>query len=301
MSQGESAAGKSSRGSAVLDANVLVIGGGPVRIWAACVAAATWSWPRPKRLKPANLLLPLLFPSAVLVLWQITAANAWLPPQILPLPGQVLQTLIDLVREGDIAANLKISLWRISIGFAAGVSAGLLFGTMMGVWRVFDDYVGPLFKALAQVPSLGWVPVLILIFGLDEMLKFIIIAKACFVPTVLATSQGIRNINRSYLEVSHVLMLPPRAKLRKLLIPATLPTLFGGIRLALSHAWISLIVVEMLAATEGVGYMMVWGRTLFQLDIVIAGMIIIGIIGLVMDFGLAAAERRLNRWAPRHG
>jgi sulfonate transport system permease protein len=268
-------------------------------------SAATWRspkvWSSLRGIKPARLLLPLVFPGAVLVLWHITAANGWLPPQILPLPGQVLQTLIDLAREGDIAANLKISLWRISIGFAVGVSTGLVFGALMGAWRVFDDYVGPLFKALAQVPSLGWVPLLILIFGLDEMLKLIIIAKACFVPAALATSQGIRNINRAYLEVSHVLMLPPQVKLRKLLIPATLPTLFGGIRLAMSHAWIALIVVEMLAATEGVGYMMVWGRTLFQLDIVIAGMIIIGIIGLAMDVGLAAAERCLNRWTPRHG
>ena len=91
----------------------------------------------------------------------------------------------------------------------------------MGVSETLDQYVGPFFKALAQVPSLGWVPVLILIFGLDEMLKYIIIAKACFVPTVLATSQGIRNINKSYLEVARALVLPRSVRLRKLIIPAT--------------------------------------------------------------------------------
>lgn len=262
---------------------------------------AVWSVPSLTGLRIGNLLLPLLIPGAVLALWQVTASNGWLPPQILPLPRQVLSALVELMRDGELASSLAISLWRISIGFAVGVSSGLIVGALMGVSPKLEQYLGPFFKALAQVPSLGWVPVLILIFGLDETLKFIIIAKACFVPTLLATSQGIRNINRTHLEVARVLMLPRSVRLRKLLIPATLPTVFSGIRLALSYAWISLIVVEMLAATEGVGYVMVWGRTLFQLDIVIAGMIVIGVIGLLMDTGLSAAERRMSRWTQRHG
>jgi sulfonate transport system permease protein len=177
-----------------------------------------------------------------------------------------------------------------------GGLAGLAFGTLLGLSRPVDQMFGPLFKALAQVPSLGWVPLLILIFGL--VLKIIIIAKACFVPIVLATSEGIRNVPRPYREVALVLRLRRRSVLTKLLIPAALPTVFGGFRLALSHAWIALIVVEMLAAAEGVGYMMVWGRTLFQIDIVIVGMLIIGGIGLLMDAGLTRIEHGLRRWEP---
>jgi sulfonate transport system permease protein len=254
-----------------------------------------------RALRPADLLLPLALPAAVLLAWQVTAVNGWLPVQILPPPAMVLSTLHDLIRDGDIAANLKISLWRISLGFALGAGCGLVLGTLLGVSKTADDYLGPVFRALAQIPSLGWVPVLILIFGLAEALKIVIIAKACLVPTVLATAQGIRNIPRHYLEVARVLRLSGRTRLFKLLIPATLPTVFSGLRLALSHAWIALIVVEMLAAQEGVGYMMVWGRTLFQIDIVIAGMLVIGVIGLAMDTGLARIARRLRGWAPDHG
>jgi sulfonate transport system permease protein len=246
-------------------------------------------------------LLPLAFPLAVLIVWQVTSANNWLPVQILPAPATVLSTFWDLATSGDILANLQISFWRISIGLLAGGLAGLAFGALLGLSRSADQMFGPLFKALAQVPSLGWVPILILIFGLDEMLKIIIIAKACFVPIVLATSEGIRNVPRPYREVAQVLRLRRRSVLTKLLIPATLPTLFGGFRLALSHAWIALIVVEMLAAAEGVGYMMVWGRTLFQIDIVIVGMLIIGAIGLLMDAGLTRIERGLRRWEPQRG
>lgn len=246
----------------------------------------------------ANAVLPFMLPLAVLFLWQVTTAYQWLPVQILPPPAMVAATLIDLAKDGEIAANLRVSLWRISVGFLCGAAAGLAFGTMLGVSRTLDLYFGPLFKALAQIPSLGWVPILILIFGLDEIVKILIIAKACFVPVVVATSEGIRAVPRQYMDVAKVLRLGRRSVLLKLLAPAALPTIFSGIRLALSHAWIALITVEMLAATEGVGYMMVWGRTLFQIDIVIAGMVIIGVIGLALDTGLMRAERRLKRWAP---
>jgi sulfonate transport system permease protein len=249
-------------------------------------------------LRPSRLVLPLIIPALVLAVWEVTTLRGWLPVQILPPPSLVAATFWDIIRDGEIAANLKISLWRITCGFVVGSAAGLAFGTAMGTSRTVEDYCGPLFRALAQIPSLGWVPILILIFGLDDILKYLIIAKACFVPTTLSTAQGIRNIPRQYLEVASVLRLSRRSVLTKLMLPAALPSIFGGLRLALSHAWIALIVVEMLAATEGVGYMMVWGRTLFQIDIVIVGMIVIGVIGLALDAGLTRLERRLQRWVP---
>lgn len=248
------------------------------------------------RLRPPAALLALLLPLLVLVTWQLAASHTLLPVQILPPPSLVLHTLVDLTLSGDIVTNLELSLWRIAVGIAIGCSLGIALGTAMGLSRTVDDYVSPLFRALAQIPSFGWVPILILIFGLDEIVKYLIIAKACFVPTTIAMAEGIRNIPRSYKEVATVLGLSRSATIRKLIVPAALPTIFGGLRLAFSHAWIALIVVEMLAAQEGVGYMMVWGRTLFQTDIVIACMIVIGVIGLAMDSGLRRLERRLRRW-----
>ena len=252
-----------------------------------------------RRLRSA--LLPFALPAMVLLAWQVTAVQEWLPVQILPSPALVLATLGELLRGGDIASALAISLWRIAFGFAIGASCGLLLGALIGVSETLNDYLGPTIKALAQIPSLGWLPILILVFGLDESLKLVIIAKASFVPTVFATSQAIRNVPQHYLEAGRVLRLRRRTFLTRLLIPATLPTVFGGLRMALSSAWIALIVVEMLAATEGVGYMMVWGRTLFQIDIVIVGMLVIGVLGFAMDTGLSRVERALRRWEPRHG
>jgi len=115
---------------------------------------------------------------------------------------------------------------------------------------------------------------------------------------VLNTHEGIRAIPRQYKEVGQVFRLNRWTLIRRVMLPAALPSVFGGVRLALSHAWIALVIVEMLASTEGVGYLMTWGRTLFQIDIVMAGMVVIGIIGLAMDAGLKRIEQRLRRWAP---
>ena len=247
------------------------------------------------------LCLPFALPAALLMLWQVATAEAWLSPQILPSPPAVLATLVDLLRSGDIAANFVISLRRIAMGLAIGGSAGLVLGVALGVAPRLEQYLGPSLRAVAQVPSLGWLPFFFLIFGLGETLNYVIIAKACFIPIVLNTSTGIRSIPKPYREVARVLRLRPATLVFRLILPAALPTIFSGVRLGLSHAWIALVVVEMLADTAGIGYLMVWGRTLFQIDVVIAGMFVIGAIGFLMDSGLRAIERRLRRWAPGHG
>ncbi len=262
-------------------------------------AVKTWSGSSLPVVSALNALVPWLLPLAALGLWQLSASRGWLPPQILPAPALVFSTLIELVQGGEIGEGLRVSLFRIATGLLIGTSCGLVLGGLIACSRRVGEYLNPTITALAQIPSLGWVPILILMFGLDEIVKYFIIAKACFVPTVLATAEGIRGIPAHYLEVGRVLRLRRWTMLTKLIAPAALPTIFGGLRLAISSAWIALIVVEMLAATEGIGYTMVWGRTLFQIDIVIAGMIVVGLIGLLMDVVLTRVERRLRRWDPK--
>lgn len=243
--------------------------------------------------------VPLVLPAALLVLWQIASSQGWLAPQILPAPAIVLGTFVDLMRSGEILAGLRISLWRISMGLAIGVSVGLALGILIGVSQQARAYLEPTLRALFAIPTLGWIPILILVFGIEEALKVFIVAKAVLVPIVINTAEGIRNIPASYQEVADTLRLCPSTRLFKLILPASLPTIFTGLRLAVSSAFIALIVVEMLAAAEGVGYMMTWGRTLFQIDIVIVGMIVVGVIGFGLDAGLRRVERKISRWAPK--
>jgi sulfonate transport system permease protein len=170
----------------------------------------------------------------------------------------------------------------------------------LGVSATLDAYVSPTIRALAQIPTLGWLAVLILLLGLGEPLNIVLIAKSCFVPVVLNTTAAIRGVPVQYREVARTLRLRPRTVLLRLLLPATLPRLFTGVRQALGQAWIALVMVEMLADSEGVGYLITWGRTLFQIDVVLSGILVIGIIGLVLDRALAWSERRLQRWSPEN-
>lgn len=253
-------------------------------------------WPRGASL-PLNNAMPFLLPLAILALWQLVAARGWMSPQILPSPLVVAQTLFDLIGSGDIARALAVSLQRIAIGFASGALLGFVIGFAIAVSPSARTYIEPSLRALFAIPTLGWLPILMLVFGIDETLKYLIIAKAVLVPVTLNTAAGVRNVPLAYIEAADVLRLSPWTRFWKLRIPAALPTLFAGIRLGLSSAFIALVVVEMLAATEGVGYMMVWGRTLFQTDIVIAGMIVVGLIGFALDKALKATEARLRAFA----
>jgi sulfonate transport system permease protein len=260
-----------------------------------------WNWrmavPAPLR----RLLLALALPATIVALWQWAAVNAWVPPQILPTPALVLDTFVELARGGELLEGFLISLQRIASGLAIGGPLGLALGIWLGVSARARSHLEPTLRAVFAVPTLGWIPILILIFGIDEALKVIVIAKAVMVPVVLNTSRGIRNIPVAYIEAARVLRLRPWTRLTRLTLPASLPVVFSGFRLGLSHAFISLIVVEMLAATEGIGYMMVWGRKLFQLDIVIVGIVVVGLAGYALDLLLRRLERSLSHWLPEHG
>jgi len=240
-------------------------------------------------------VLVLTGPVCLLVLWWAASANSWVSPQVLPRPDWVFNTFLDLLADGDIFSAAIVSFQRIAEGFLIGASLGLAFGFLIGKSKIVEAYLGPSFRALAAVPSLGWLPILILLFGIEESVKIIILSKACFVPMAISTAEGARDIPKGFNEVADILGLRARTRFFKLTIPAMAPYIASGVRLSLSQAFVSLIVVEMLAGTDGLGYMMVWGRTLFQLDIVIVGMIVVGVVGFALDLLLKRAEALMRK------
>jgi sulfonate transport system permease protein len=252
----------------------------------------TLALPRPL----VNSLIGFIVPAALLGFWSLAAARGWLPPQILPEPGQVWENFRDLVASGELARHAGISALRVFTGFAIGASLGLALGVAVGLSQTVEDYVKPLFTAISQVPTLGWIPLLMLFLGIGEALKIVVIAKAAFIPMVINTSAGIRNIPPMYLEVTRALRFTRAQTLRRLILPATVPALFTGIRYSLTKAWTALVAVELLASSEGLGYLLVWGRQMFWLDTMILAMILIGIVGFVMDAGLALVETRMQAW-----
>lgn len=275
------------------------LGSGP-RVASAPPAAA------PRRLpvwlaRAGDAALPWLLPIALLAIWQLGADQGWISPQVLPPPAFVAETLRDLFDSGDLWLNVQASLQRVVVGFAAGSLLGLAVGCAMGLSRSFEAYLLPTFNALVQIPVLAWLPFVLLLVGIGEPLKYILIAKAALVPVTLNTLQGFRQTPTALLEVARVYGYTRRQEVLEVVLPQAVPTLFTGLRLGFTKAWLSLVVVELVASSEGLGYLIVYGRQLFQLDLVMAAVIVVGAIGYLIDRLLDAAERRVARGAAGAG
>ena len=257
--------------------------------WWHSFTAQAWS-------RSVGCLLAWPMPLAVLALWALAAHFEWIAPQVLPAPEAVALAFKEALLGGELWAHLQISLLRVLGGFALGLVGGLTLGIAMGLSPTLKDYVYPLFKAFAQVPVLGWLPLLMLLVGIDEALKIILIAKAALVPIALNTYKGIQGVPTRFIEVGKVLRFTRWQMLSRVVFPAALAPIWNGVRYGLTHAWLTLVVVELLASSEGLGFMIVYGRQLFQLDVVLAAVVIVGAVGYALDKGLAAIEARLLGW-----
>jgi len=248
----------------------------------------------------ARLGWTLVFPAIALSIWFSGAYWGWLPEQILPGPTEVAGTLLEMLRSGELRTHTGISLLRVIYGFAVGATVGFALGAAMGLSCTVDDYVRPLFTAIAQVPALAWIPLAMLVLGIGETLKIVVIAKAAFVPVVMNTSAGIRNVSPQLLEVGETFQFSTWQKLRLVVLPASSASIFTGLRYGLTHAWIALVSVELVASSEGLGYLLVWGRQMFWLDTVLVSMLAIGVVGFLSDKVLAVIERYFQQWRVDH-
>jgi sulfonate transport system permease protein len=241
-------------------------------------------------------VLGLLLPAGLFFLWQLAVKRQWLPEQILPGPDLVWQSFKDLWDSGELLDHLAISAKRVGWGLLIGASTGLVLGFGMGLSRTVRAYVAPTFDVVSQFPVLGWIPILMIFVGIDEALKISAISIAVVVPVAVNAQKGIANIPRALFEVGRVYGFTGAQVVRRIVLPAAAPSLFTGLRQAVMQAWLTLVFVELLASSEGIGYLMVWGRQLAQLDLVVVGMLVIGAVGVVLDLVLRTIEARVQRW-----
>lgn len=234
-------------------------------------------------------------PVLIFALWWIASREHWMSEQILPEPALVWQSALEL-GSGEIWVNLGISLQRLALGLLAGIGSGALLGAWLGYSPRAERLVLPTFSALAQIPTLAWIPLFMVFFGIGEVLKLVVLIKAVVVPVTLHTLVGVRDAQPRLREAAAVLRLPRPLLIRRLILPAALPSFMAGVRLALSAGWSSLLAVELLASSEGIGYLMVWARQLFMLDIVFVCIAVIGVIGVSMDLAIGWADRKLVHW-----
>lgn len=248
------------------------------------------------RSKWINIGIGSILPLLLLLGGEIICRLEIFPPQIVIAPHEVFVTFWGMVESGELAGNIGISIFRVFSGFLIGTTVGFMVGSAMALSPSMERTIAPTLNAIRQVPLFAWIPLLLLWLGIGEGFKVAFIAIGAFYPMVVNTFDGIHGVPRSYLEVARAFGFGPFKLLWRVLIPAALPSLFTGIKLALGISWMLVVGAELVAAGEGIGYLMTWGRQLFQLDIVFVAIIVVGFIGYSMFQVLALLEMALLRW-----
>lgn len=239
----------------------------------------------------AGLALPVLLLGMV----ELAVRAGWLPDHLVPAPSEIFATL-ERMGLARLMRHVGASTLRVAAGFAAGAGLALAVGAAMGLSRRIDALLEPSFQALRAIPSLAWVPVLLLWLGIDEAPKITLIAIGAFFPVHLAVVAGIRGVDRKLVELGAVYRLGAFALFRRILLPAALPHIFTGLRTGLSLAWMFMVAAELIAATRGLGFLLSDGRETGRPDLVFGAILLLALLGKLSDGAMRRIERRWLGW-----
>ena len=242
-----------------------------------------------------TLLTTLVF-AALLGLWWTASRLGWVSAFLLPPPGKVWNTLVELGQSGALARHTLVSLQRVGMGYTLAVMAAILLAIGFAGNATLRRLVDPPLEFLRQVPPLALVPLLMLWLGIGEAQKVGIIVLACFFPIFLGIRGGIAQVDRKLIEVGTMCGLSQGAILWRIILPSSLPSIVIGLRIGLGHSWRALVGAELIASSAGLGYLIVDAENLARTDIVIAGILVIGVIGLLADLLLKKSIARAAPW-----
>jgi NitT/TauT family transport system permease protein len=243
-----------------------------------------------------NYLWPILLVTVVLVAWRgaVIASHS----NVFPAPRDVLRGLVELLRKGLLWNYTRDSLMRVGIGYLLAVLCGIPSGLLLGWYPTAARTVNPVIQMLRPISPLAWIPLSIVWFGVGDLAAVYLIFLASFLPIVVATTNGVRNLPSMYLQAGRNFGLSTSALLSRVVFPAALPQMIVGLRIALGVAWLVVVAAEMIAVDSGLGYLIIDSRNAGKrYDLVVAGMLLIGVIGLVLDTGLRGLEKLKSvRW-----
>jgi NitT/TauT family transport system permease protein len=244
----------------------------------------------------ARLILPGLLPIlGVILLWEV-AARFGLFPSSLRFPGfsDVLVEAWRLTVDGTLAAHFLSSLRRVLIGLVAGSLAGILVGVWMGWHRLAERTFSPLVSLLLPIPALGWLPLLMLVIGIDELLPISIIFLCSFFPILYNTTTGIKTIDPRYLQAARTLGASEGRILLTVALPLAIPNIVTGLRLEAGMAWRVVIAAEMVAIPTGIGALMMQAESLVRIDVIIVALLVLSLMCFLFERFFLMLERRLT-------
>jgi sulfonate transport system permease protein len=247
-------------------------------------------------LRPA---LGLLLPVALAVCWEIAVRMGWSNGRLVPPPSVIWQTFVDLAATGELQRHALATVSRVAAGFAFGVAAGTVFGAITGYSALTHRIVDPTLQALRSIPSIAWVPLFILWFGIFEASKVILIAVGVFFPVYLGVMGAVMSVDRKIVEVGRVFRLSGLAMVRRILLPAVMPTYVISLRAGLGLGWMFVVAAEFLGASTGLGFLLIDGQQLGKPAQIVAAIVAFAILGKTTDWLIAAIATPFLRWEDR--
>jgi ABC-type nitrate/sulfonate/bicarbonate transport system permease component len=248
-----------------------------------------------ERIKAAYSLIPVFI---FLLIWEMAARLELIPGHFFFPPfTAVVQEFYHLTANGVLPANFLRSLTRVLIGFITGSIAGLLMGILMGYKETINKTFHPIFSLLYPIPALGWLPILMLWFGISEMLPIMIIFICSFFPVLYNTVTGIKTVDKNLIKVAKTLGASERKILSTVLLPLALTNIFTGLRLEAGMAWRVIIAAEMVAIPTGIGALLMRAESLIRIDIVIVCLMVLSVMCLSFERFFIYMEHKLTgKW-----
>jgi ABC-type nitrate/sulfonate/bicarbonate transport system permease component len=241
-------------------------------------------------------ILSIASPLGLLLAWELAAETGLIDVRFFPAPSSIISKLVEMARSGELTENVLISLQRIVLGFLLGGVPAIVIGIAMGIWRPIRAIVDPLIVATYPIPKSSLLPLILLIFGLGEMSKVMMVAIGVFYPMAINATAGVLQINQIYLDVGKSFKASPWDTFRTIALPGALPFIMTGVKLGAGLALILIAIAEMVGAKSGIGYMIWSAWETFAVAKMYVGLFVIALIGFAISLMLNEIERWVIRW-----
>jgi NitT/TauT family transport system permease protein len=262
--------------------------------------------PLPKLAPRAVPWRSLILPCSFLLVWELASWARWLSPALVPPPSLIVKSwyvwifgksehLLSLYT-GTWLSSVLFSTRRVTEGFLIAAATGISLGILVGWYRPIAQLIDPSIQMIRPIPITAWVPFAIALFGIRDWSSIFLISLGAFFPIVVNTTHGVRDSNKTLIRAARMLGFTSRQVIYKVVLPSALPSIFTGLRLGIGMAWVCVIVSEMVAVKSGLGYVLWDGYYLGRMDIIVAAMVSIGLLGFLSDRLIILLGSRVLRW-----
>lgn len=243
--------------------------------------------------KIINIIIGLLL---LLAIWQTLILIGRHDSALFPSPFMVFSGIIEILRDGTLINHIRVSLLRFLAGYITASISAIILGLILGRYKIVWNIIDPAIQILRPISPLAWFPFIVLWFGIGDLPAIVIIYIAAFFPVLLSTISGVNKVDETYLKVAYNFGVKVPQLIYKIILPAAFPLITNGLHIALGSAWVFLVAGEMIGAQSGLGYLIIDARNSFRTDLVLAGIIIIGLCGLLLDRLITIFEKWVEKY-----